>query len=109
MKSKDILKVHENYAKEKKNTMFDAEKELESIEKVMQKDGRTEVDHLLYEAHLINTNSKGTDVMPEEKATAKRKIKRIYNKIKSIDPFMYNILQEEDKATVLIEESQDQE
>jgi len=56
------------------------------------KNGWSEVDHLLYEAHMINTDVNGIDVTKEAKNIAKDKIKNIYDKIKSLDPLMYDIL-----------------
>ena len=66
------------------------------------KDEWTEVDNLLYEAHLVNTEVNGLDISKENKESAKRKIVRIYNRIKAIDPHMYNVLQEERKESFII-------
>ena len=62
------------------------------MNKSTNKKGWSEVDHLLYEAHTINLDVTGVDVTKEEKALAKNKIKKIYDKIKSVDPLMYDIL-----------------
>ena len=53
---------------------------------------KKEVDRLLWEAHKIMTDVSHSKVTPEEKEEAKLKCKALYNQIKLLDSYTYNLI-----------------
>lgn len=54
------------------------------------------IGKLLYKAHLIINNATGTDIPKKVLRKAKVDARKIYKKIKEIDPAIYNIIKEDD-------------
>jgi hypothetical protein len=50
---------------------------------------------LLEKAHMIINSATGTDVSKTSRENAKREARKIYKKIKEIDPKIYNVLEPE--------------
>ena len=53
---------------------------------------KQEVDRLLEEANRIMMEVQHIDVRPEEKSSAKAKCMALYNQIKLLDPYTYDLL-----------------
>ena len=53
---------------------------------------KQEVDRLLEEANKIMMEVQHIDVTPEEKSSAKAKCMALYNQIKLLDPYTYDLL-----------------
>ena len=53
------------------------------------------VSDLLHQAHIIINNATGLDVPKYKLEEAKREARKIYKKIKELDPKIYNTLKED--------------
>ena len=53
------------------------------------------VDKLLRQAHLIINGASGTDINKTTKENAKREARKLWKKIKEIDPAVWDILKAE--------------
>ena len=53
---------------------------------------KKEVDRLLWEAHKITMEVSHSEVTPEDKKETKKKCMSLYNQIKLLDSYTYNLL-----------------
>tara|TARA_R110000824_G_scaffold67836_4_gene175608 strand:+ start:430 stop:615 length:186 start_codon:yes stop_codon:yes gene_type:complete len=56
---------------------------------------KKKTSNLLRKAHLIINGATGTDVSKTTRDHAKREARKLYRKIKDLDPSVYNILKAE--------------